>query len=201
LKQLGLIEFEAGERKVKSPVYEILNLNNLSKTFSKNRAEAEHKPSIKPNIINKQNINVNKKDNPPLSPKVEKGKPQTDYIDLLVQCFADAYAGVRGMEYVITNKSKERAAAAKILGIYKGKYPKADTAAMLESLKIYFESCLNISDKWLNQNMSLPTIINQFNQINNILKDGNKRTKGQPATTDAELAGIFAKHFACDYTE
>lgn len=53
LKQLGLIEFEAGERKVKSPVYTLLYLNDFSITFSKNRAKTEYKPSIKVNLLNK----------------------------------------------------------------------------------------------------------------------------------------------------
>ena len=51
LKQLGLIDFEPGERKKKSPVY---YLNNLSK----NRAKTEQKPSKKVNILLKHKSRI-----------------------------------------------------------------------------------------------------------------------------------------------
>ena len=162
------------------------------------KPQPKHEPNLEPlNKPNKTKLEYN----PPLSPKGEKGAIKNDFIDDLVKCFAEKYSKLRDLDYTITNKGKERAAAAKILKIYKGKYPESDTESTLDGLGNYFEDCLNIPDKWLNQNMSLSMIVNKFNDINYILKNGNKPTKGQPATTDAELAGVFAKHFATDYCE
>ena len=45
---------------------------------------------------------------------------------------------------------------------------------MLESLKKYFEACMNIEDPWYKNNMSLPLIVSKFNEINQILKNRGK---------------------------
>lgn len=57
LKQLGLIDFESGERKKKSPCY---YLNNLSK----NRAKTEQNPSKTPNLKYKNKTRNNIPPNP-----------------------------------------------------------------------------------------------------------------------------------------
>jgi hypothetical protein len=53
LKQLGLIDFEPGERKSTSPRYKILYLNNFSITFSKNRAKTngENNSTLPPSAL------------------------------------------------------------------------------------------------------------------------------------------------------
>lgn len=198
LKQKGLIDFESGERRLKNPVYKLLYCKKVSKEVSK---PVSKEVSKKPDINIK--LNETKLDNN--SPKPPNGdlpsKKDPDFIDRIIEVFASSFSRIRGIDYTVTNKGKERSAAAKILKIYKDKYPNMDTESTLAGLQGYFEKCIVIQDNWLNNNMSLPMIINKFNEINNILKNGNKRPAGkQPATTDEELAGIFAKHFATDYT-
>lgn len=58
LKQLGLIDFESGERNKKSPIYYLNNLSN-------NRAETELKPSRTPNLKYKNKTRNNIPPNPP----------------------------------------------------------------------------------------------------------------------------------------
>jgi hypothetical protein len=124
--------------------------------------ESKEKESISPPV----------RGEPPGPPK----SPKNDFIDNIINCFAEKYEEIRGLKYEITNKGKERSAASKILEIYKGKYPKANTESVLEGLKIYFESCVSItSDDWLNKNMGLPIIIDKFNVINNLLIHGNNK--------------------------
>ena len=48
--------------------------------------------------------------------------------------------------------------------------------------------------------MSLPIIVNQWNKIKTILRNGNT-TKKQKGATPNEIAGVVAKHFATDYRE
>jgi hypothetical protein len=124
-----------------------------------------------------------------------------DFIDKLIESFAEKYEKVRGLEYHIVHREKERSAAGKILSVYKKKWPEATSDMAIDSLSNYFESCLMITDNWLNQNMSLPIIINKFNEINSILKNGNKQRKTGAGATDAQIAEQFAKHFASDYKQ
>jgi hypothetical protein len=66
LKQLGLIDFENGEKKAKSPIYHILYLKNLSINLSKSRGKTEDNLKYKPrktvNIITKPNVNEEEKE-------------------------------------------------------------------------------------------------------------------------------------------
>ena len=56
LKQLGLINFESGERKAKSPLYYLNNLSkNRAKPITKTEQKAKQKPSTTHNINIKQN--------------------------------------------------------------------------------------------------------------------------------------------------
>ena len=90
---------------------------------------------------------------------------------------------VEGLKYTtritICNYSigKERAAAGKLLKVYKDKYPKATSDEIIKSLRQYFNQCVAINDTWLKSNMSLPIIIDKFNQINHILKNGSQKLK------------------------
>ncbi|MDD5013699.1 MAG: DUF4373 domain-containing protein [Atribacterota bacterium] len=136
-----------------------------------------------------------------LPPLRGDGPPEqkSDFIDDLVNCFANKYLEIRGIEYHIVHKEKERSCAAKILKIYKKKYPNADTTMVFESMGKYFEACLLLTtDNWLNKNMSLPIIINKFNEINNILKNGNQQRKNGSGASEAELAASISSFFAID---
>jgi len=126
----------------------------------------------------------------------EKPKEEEiDYIQLVIGTFSNQYKILRNIDYEIMNEGKERSSAGKLLNLYKKKYPNSTSEETLAGLDKYFESCLLITDTWLNQNMSLPTIINQFNKINNILKNGQSKQ----GVTNYQLASIIAKNFASDY--
>jgi hypothetical protein len=109
-----------------------------------------------------------------------------DFIDQIIQLFVEAHG-----DYLIVNNGIERAAAGKILGIYKKKYPDSTSEETLSALKIFFNLCINIPDDWLKANMSLPIIISKFNQINKILKNGTKKS----GATYADIARITIEKF------
>lgn len=121
---------------------------------------------------------------------------KSDYINDVINCFAKKFEEIRGISYEIMNKGKERGCAAKILKKYKTKYPDKNSEDTIKGLGCYFEQCLMIDDNWLNTNMSIPIIVNKFNEINNILKNGNKQRKNGTGTTDRQLANTIAKHFS-----
>jgi len=118
----------------------------------------------------------------------------TDFIDQIIEQFIESHGN-----YVIVNRGKERDAAGKLLSIYKKKNPDADSEETLQSLRLYFNSCINIGDSWLHDNMSLSIIVSKFNEINNYLKNG-KHKKDNGATT-SEIAAIVASKFASDREE
>jgi uncharacterized protein YdaU (DUF1376 family) len=127
----------------------------------------------------------------------EEKKPQKeekrDFIDSVILVFQEAYEETNEVRYEITNKGKERSATGKLIKIFKERYPDSKTEDTLESMRTYFNACVSIDDNWLRKNMSLPIILDKFNQINNILRNGNKKGGG---VTNTELATIIAKHFA-----
>lgn len=122
--------------------------------------------------------------------KEEQPNKSVDFIGSLILAFKKAYEEINQLPYVVTNEGKERSAAGKILKIYRDKYPDADSDEMLNSLSKYFLDCVSINDDWLRKNMSLPIIINKFNEINNIIKHGTNKGTG---VTDKQLAELVAK--------
>jgi hypothetical protein len=120
--------------------------------------------------------------------------PPKNIIDKIVECFAEEYEKSRNLKYYITNKGKESSAAGKLLQIFKNKYPDHDTEKMILSMKNYFVMCLGIhEDNFIHDNLNLSLIINKFNEINNILKNGKSRRINTPATTDEQLiTNVFA---------
>jgi hypothetical protein len=103
-----------------------------------------------------------------------------------------------GIEYYVTNQGKEKAAAGKLLNIWKTKYPEATTSQARESFTSFFRACVHLNDDFLQKNMSIPIILSSLNKINGLLKHGTGKRNGTGAT-DAEIAGIIAKYCATDY--
>lgn len=128
--------------------------------------------------------------------KKERSKPKksADFIDNVINEFIKEHGN-----YEIINAGKERTAAAKLLSIYKKKFPDANSEETINSLRVYFNACINISDPWLHDNMSLPLIISKFNEINNYLKNG-KHKKDNGASLE-EIAGHFASKYGTDSAE
>ena len=117
-----------------------------------------------------------------------------DYIDQIIDRFVQVYGN-----YKIISPGKERGAAGKILKIYKQEFPDSTANQTLDDLEEYFELCVNIDDPWLRENMSLPVIVNQFNKINKILRDGKSIHK--KGATPSQIAEAIARNFAIDYEE
>jgi hypothetical protein len=151
---------------------------------------------VKPLVNEDENENENENEVEIIKEESEEKKPQkegkTDFIDCVISKFQEAYREINGIQYEITNKGKERSATGKLIRIFKERYPDSKTEDTLESMKTYFDACVSIDDNWLRKNMSFPIILQQFNQINNILRNGNKKGAG---VTNTELATIIAKHF------
>jgi predicted small secreted protein len=124
--------------------------------------------------------------------KVKEVTPNksADFIDQIIDCFIQEHGS-----YEILNRGKERSAAGKILNHYHKKYPDANSEETLRALRTYFASCIKIEDNWLRENMSLPTIINKFNEINNILRNGKRKGSG---ATDKEFASFYANQYGTD---
>jgi hypothetical protein len=111
-------------------------------------------------------------------------KDQPDFINQIIDCFVKEHGS-----YEIITPGKEREMAGKILNIYKKKYPDANSKETLEGLRLYFKMCVNISDTWLRNNMSLSMIVSKFNEINKILNNGINKSGG---ATNKELAELLA---------
>lgn len=120
----------------------------------------------------------------------ESGKPM-DFIDRIISEFVCAHG-----DYEVMNRGKERTAAAKILKLFKRKYPNADSEKILTGLRVFFESCIDIPDPWLHDRMSLSLIESKFNEIKIILKNGTAKRVG---TTNQELITSLAKSVGADF--
>jgi len=117
-----------------------------------------------------------------------------DYIGKLLNEFCEAYQENHGIDYEVITPGKERAAIAKLLKLYKDKYPEATSEETLAGLRSYFNAVVSVPDDWLSKNMSPSIIVNKFNEINNHLKNAKNRGNSKGAT-DRELAELVAKHF------
>jgi len=113
-----------------------------------------------------------------------------DFVDLIV----DEFVNIHG-NYEVINRGKEREMAGKLIHIYKNKYPDSNSEQTVEGLKHYFNLCVNISDPWLRNNMSLSIIVSKFNEINNILKNGKHKGSG---ATDKEFVSFYASQYGTD---
>ncbi len=138
----------------------------------------------------------NDKNNTNSVPEILISGDKKDFIDSLIFEFQKAYREKSGIDYEILNKGKERSSAATILKIYKEKYPESTTNETILGLSVFFNQCVNINEPWLSEKMSLPIIVNQFNQITKYLKNGNQRTKTNGGATTEQLASIVHKNFA-----
>lgn len=119
----------------------------------------------------------------------EKGRDKVkeekkDFVDLIIDQFVQAHGS-----YEVVNKGVERKMAGKLLSIYKKRYPGSSSDDTLSNLRLYFDSCVNISDNWLRNNMCLSLIISHFNQINKLLRNG---TNKQVGASEEQLARLLA---------
>lgn len=162
---------------------------------SDKRDMVEHMQEHMPTHMENENINRNKDVIEVKDKRIVKEKRESDFLDEVINQFTEVYEEIRGDEYLITNRGKERAAAGKLLAIYKAKNPDQTADETLAGMRAYFARCAGITDQWLYDNMSLTIINSKLNEINTVLRNGNQRRNGKGGATDAELAAVIAKHF------
>lgn len=136
-------------------------------------------PVSNPPKVKESKVNINK----------EESNKENDFLTKTISAFQKSYFETFQTEYIITNKGKERAAAGKIIKLYKSKYPDSNSEETLKGLADFFEKCCTVSDDWLQKNMSLSIIVSKFNEIKNIIKNGTKKIKSV-ASRSSEIESI-----------
>ena len=97
------------------------------------------------------------------------------------------------MDYVVTNRGKDRVAVSKLVAEIKKRTPIINTEAMLVGMRTYFRKCLTINDKWLFDNMAPGIIWSQFNKINTVLSNGKSRINAEIGSLDDIDFTVFDK--------
>jgi hypothetical protein len=124
------------------------------------------------------------------------GNEKKEYLDRLVDVFVEEYKLNYNIDYVITTPGKEREFAGKLAALYKKKYPESTTEEALLGLRDYLKRVMSINDTWIQNNMSLSTIVTKFNEINKRLLNGSKQSNS--GATEEQIASIIARKFGSD---
>lgn len=174
---------------------ESFNNTNDSNTINKKPPNCSTQKTTNETTPNK-NIKKNKEYNININTpsKDFSGDKKSDFIDLIVEKFSEKYKEHWQNEYEILSPQKERAAAAKILQIYKKNNPGSDTPKTMADLAEFFHDCLNITERWLHDNMSIPLIRTKYNQIINSIngsqKNKNNNKEKHELTATGEAVGL-----------
>lgn len=113
-----------------------------------------------------------------------------DFIDSIVKLFKEKYESFYKIEYIVSNKGKERAAAAKLLSLFKKYYPDYNSEEMYNFISNFFDSVFLIDDNFIQNNMSLSIIFNNINKIFKILKYGNSNQFTKSKSIEVKLKEI-----------
>lgn len=133
-----------------------------------------------------------------ISPKTETNpqKPvkdsKPDFLTRIVLAFASEFEKDRGRKYVITNKFKNTSAASDLHKYFKNnpEYASLDTESCIEYFKGFFAKCMKINNVWLYENMTLPLIYSQLNQILQKIEGvPNDNKRGLPIPNQSETYG------------
>lgn len=146
-------------------------------------------------VLSNTSVNDSVNDTVTVNGDVNGKKP--DFFDRVLKIWIDCYYQEREIEYEVTAKRKETSAISKLLTIYKKRKPESDTETTLKDFETYFRMCLNIEDAWLNENMSIPIMLSQYNKIQTILKNGKQRGSKNTGVSDSEIEAI-AEYFYPD---
>jgi len=158
--------------------YQDIRQTNDKQTTSKRQANDKQTTTTKEYKEPKEPKEPKEK-KPSASRSVSDKKSDTDFVDKVVNQFASAHG-----DYEVLAPGKERAAAGRLLAIYRSKYPDANSQDAIQGLRDYFDQCVKINDDWYRQNMSLSLIISKFNEINKILKNGSSKGKRNSISED-----------------
>lgn len=174
---------------------EIILSNTLdSTTNSKDIKELgmeDDEKKISSSVISQSQDDIQKK--PASKPKASK---KNDFINELLDIFAEEYLSSKGREYQLNNPGKERKAIGMLLNHYKrknadknGKSP--DSEQTKHQFRDFFQKCINIDDNWLSTHVS-PTMINA--KLNDYVAAANKKTD-QKRKEDAGFDKVVDKFF------
>ena len=116
-----------------------------------------------------------------------------NFLDQIIKTFIEEYG-----DYKVLNLEKERTSAEMILKEYKSNNPNSDKEKTITDLRVIFNVCVNIDDKWKRENMSLSLIANKYNELKQYFKNEKSKNK-QSGATPEQIAKAVAKNFAIDY--
>lgn len=111
----------------------------------------------------------------------EPAPSKTDFIDSIISAFIEVFP-----DYKIITPGKERTMAGKIAAQWKKDNPLYTSEQIIQSLREYFIRCKSIQDAWYRNNMSLTIMATKYNEINNNLKSGKKKSGSGPASIEIE---------------
>lgn len=189
LKQKGLISFEPGKRKEKSPVYKILYSEKSSIKAGINPGKNPSKtPGKKPNSFKTET--ETKTDNIPLTPKGDLEKKSIDKKSLNFKArilFETHFKSVFESSYYWS--AKDAGSMNQILNKLKFQMHEKNKGAefsdddILNALQVFL---LGINDKWILENYSTPIINSKFNEIISQIKTNarHKKTIGNSTEQD-----------------
>lgn len=167
------------------------NCSNEGQAQGQDEGQAKGKlgAGIKEDKEDKESNNKNPQSPTSVAPKI-------DFIDRIIREFSDSYQKRYNLSYVVVAKGKERNAAGQLAKIYRNKYPEAKTEEVLAALKTYFGHVMRIDDAFIQNTMSLPMVMNKFNDINKILKNGKYREQNSKGATPEQLFSLVAEDAA-----
>lgn len=113
----------------------------------------------------------------------------SDFLDQVIQTYSEEHG-----DYKVLNRKKEREYAGMILAEYKSNNPNSNEEKTLNDLRIIFNGCINIDDKWKKENMCIRYIANNYNILKQHFKNGKSRGK-QTGASKEDLTRLIAKHF------
>jgi len=172
LQQKGLLQFEAGKRNAKSPVY---YLNNFSKDFSKSFSKDLSKPLSKKLSHNKTK-ETRENIIPPTPPEGEGINKKARSV------FEEHFKTIFSADYYWT--AKDAGAMAQLLNKLRfsreQKSMPVDDASVLYALQVFLSS---IKEGWIFENFSVTNINSKFNEIVSQARTNEKNNKGRESDT------------------
>lgn len=108
----------------------------------------------------------------------------------LIRKIVEIFVEIKG-DYHILNMGKELKAAETLLNYNHQQKPGLSEEDILKLFKNFFQACLMIKDDWIQNNLTLPFIVNNFERIKNELKNGYRKSKS--GATDEQIRNLFAE--------
>jgi hypothetical protein len=129
-----------------------------------------------------------------LEKKSSKRKPKdNNFIEVLCSIFSIEYQKTRNIFYQVTGADKK--AMARLVQMYRKKFPNSKSEHAIESFSAYFAQCMNITDPFIRDGMGISFVANQINKINNLLVNGKTRKNNQSEVSNSDIANIIARKF------